>query len=89
MILPETNVELQSEMGNWDAIIHTPQWVVFTRWIKEHIDYLEKKSKEHLRNHEDRLASEVLYAADDWRKTLESVKARIKSINEKIQKGEK
>ncbi len=83
----ETKQELVSERDEWEGIINSPDWVVFSRWIKGHIEYLEKQSKEYLRKHEDRKAGEALYASDDWRKTLESVRIRLASLNEKIEQG--
>lgn len=87
MKIPETDIELQLERDRWQNIISSPDWIVFRKWVAEHIDYLEKKSKTHLRQHEDRFASECLYAADDCKKMLESVRIRLSELNKTIEKG--
>ena len=89
MAIPETKQGVIEERDEWESIINSPDWIVFVRWIKGHIEYLEKNSREHLRKHEDRLASEKLAAADDWRKTLESVRVRLQELNKTIEQGGK
>ena len=77
--------EVLAERDQWEGIIRSPDWIVFRKWVDSHVAYLEKKSKEHLRNCEDRKAGEYLFAADDFRKMLESVRIRLASINEQIE----
>ncbi len=85
----ETPGEVLSERDEGESIINSPDWVVFRKWVVGHIDYLEKKSKDHLRNYEDRKAGEALFAADDCKKMLESIRIRLNSLNEQIEKGGK
>ena len=89
MKIPETDIEQKLNRDKWEAIIHSPDWVVFRKFIAEHVEYLEKESKRHLRAHEDRLAGECLFAADDCKKMLESVRVTLANLNERIEKGGK
>ena len=52
----ETPKEIIQERDEWEGIINSPDWVVFVRFVKNHIDYLEKQSRDHTRKHEDRKA---------------------------------
>lgn len=89
MAIPETKYGVMEDRDAWESIINSPDWIVFVRWIKGHIEYLEKNSRDHLRKHEDRLAGEKLAAADDWRRVLESIRVRLNELNNKIEQGGK
>ena len=83
----ENSGEVLAERDQWEGIIRSPDWIVFRKWVDGHVAYLEKKSKEHLRNCEDRKAGEYLFAADDFRKMLESVRVRLEQLNTKVENG--
>lgn len=80
----ETPNEILAQRDQWEEIIRSPSWIIFRKWVEEHIQYLEKQSKDALRKHEDRKAGECLYAADDFKKMLESVRIRLAALNEQI-----
>lgn len=83
----ENQGEVLEQRDQWEGIIRSPDWIIFRKWVEGHIEYLEKKSKEHLRNCEDRKAGEYLFAADDFKKMLESVRVRLQQLNEQIAQG--
>lgn len=87
--LPETKVAVLMEKQNWENIIHSEEWIVFRRLLKEHIDYLQNEVNHRLRNFEDRKSGESLRAMDDCKKMLDLVTIRISDLNKASEKGEK
>lgn len=87
MKIPETPQAVLYEKQKWEDIITSPDWVTYRNALKEHVAYLQKEVNDHLRKHEDRLASEALRAMDDSNKFLDSINVRLKVLNEKIEKG--
>lgn len=85
--LPETKVAILTEKHNWENIIHSDEWVVFRRLLKDHADYLQGEVNKCLRDHEDRRAGEVLRAMDDCNKILHLVTIRISEIQKASERG--
>lgn len=86
--LPETKSAVLAEKQNWENIIHSEDWVVFRRLLKDHADYLQKEVNEALRKHDDRRAGEALRAMDDCGKILTLVTIRISELTKQAEKGE-
>lgn len=86
--LPETKVAALMEKQNWENIIHSEDWIVFRRLLKDHIDYLQKETNDHLRKQNYAEAFGSLRAMDDAGKILTLVTIRISDINRITEKGE-
>lgn len=89
MKLPETAQAALLEKDNWENIIHSPEWVVYRKFLVEHLNYLQNEVNDHLRKHEDRKAGEALRAYDDAKKMLDLVTMRISMLSKTIEKGGK
>lgn len=89
MKLPETPQMALMEKNSWENIIHSQDWLVYRRFLLEHLNYLQKEVNDRLRRHEDRAAGESLRAYDDVKKMLDLVTIRISELNEQIKHGGK
>lgn len=87
--LPETRAAVLLEKSNWDNIIHSDEWIVFRKLLREHIDYLQKEVNDNLRKHEDRKAGESLRAMDDSNKILTLITIRISELTKTSEQGAK
>lgn len=89
MKLPETRQAALLEKDNWETIIHSPEWVVYRKFLIEHLNYLQNQVNGYLRKKEFTEAYGILIAMDDAKGILDSITIRLQSINKQIEKGEK
>lgn len=80
MKLPETRSAVLLELGSWENIIHSDDWLAFRRLLKEHTEYLQNEVNECLGRHEDRKAGEALRAMRDCNKIIDLVNKRITAL---------
>lgn len=72
------------ELGSWQNIIHSEDWRVFLKLLKNHQDYLQSKVNSFLEKHEDRRAGEELAKLNDCSKIISIVQHRIEEIRKNI-----
>lgn len=87
MKAPETPQAALLEKNNWESIIHSPEWVIYRRFLVEHLAYLQKEVNDRVRKHDDRGAGESLRAMDDAKKMLDLVTIRLSELNEITKQG--
>lgn len=86
MSIPETKDAVLLEFGAWQSIIHSEDWVVFRRLLKEHSEWLCDKALEHIDKKEYDEAACKRYAMKDCQKILTLIENRIKELREKGEK---
>ncbi len=89
MKLPETPKAALLEKDNWENIIHSPEWVVYRRFLAEHLAWLQGKVNDHLRNQRFTEAYGCLKAMDDGKEMLDNITIRLQSLDKIAGKGEK
>lgn len=85
--LPETKGAVLNELGNWQAIINSEEWVAYRGLVRDHRDYLQKQSNDFLRKKEFTDAFGALRAMDDVEKILTLVTIRISDLTKQAEKG--
>jgi hypothetical protein len=83
MPLPETKVAILSEIQAWENIIHSEDWIVFRRLLKDHSDWLQKEANDYIRSQKHTEAFGSLRAMDDCQKILNLVTKRISDLKNK------
>lgn len=76
--MPEQN--FLSDLNAWQEIIHSSNWRVFVKLLKDHQDYLQLQVNSYLGKHEDRRAGEELAKLNDCKKIISLVQNRIAEI---------
>lgn len=89
MKLPDNLQAALLERDNWESIIHSPEWVVYRRFLAEHMAYLQRQSNEHIRNKRWEEGYGSLRAMDDCKNILDNITLRLQEINKQIEKGGK
>lgn len=83
MSIPEQKHACLMELQSWQNIIHSEEWVVFRRFLKDHTDYLQKEVNEDLRKGEHIKSAQTLRAMDDANKMLTLITQRITALTKK------
>ncbi len=83
--MPEQN--FLSDLNAWQEIIHSSNWRVFVKLLKDHQDYLQSEGNAYLRKKEYVDAYGCLAKMDDCKKITSLVQNRISEIRKS--KGEK
>lgn len=89
MKLPETIQAAKLDKASWEHIIHSPEWVIYRRFLFEHLIWLQKQSNDCIRNQKFTEAYGFLKAMDDAKDMLDNITIRLQAINKQIEKGEK
>lgn len=85
--LPETKEAALFEKHNWENIIHSEEWVVFRKLLREHCEYLQKEGNGYLLDQKYTEAYGSLRAMKDAEKILTLVTIRISDINKQSDQG--
>lgn len=72
----------------WQNIIHSPDWKYFGGLVKEHIDFLNDQTCIAVRNGKCDEAMKYQAKADDWKKVISSIDARLKELEGNIKTEE-
>lgn len=87
MKLPETPQACLFEKNNWESIVNSQNWIIYRKFLIEHIAFLQNEVNAFVRDQKMVEAYGSLRAMDDNRKFLDLITKRITALNEKIEKG--
>lgn len=89
MKYPETKQGLLTERDSWEAIINSPHWTTYRKFLAEHVTYLQKEVNVLLRAQKFTEAYGKLTAMEDADKMLSLVTIRLSELNKLIEQGGK